>query len=100
LTVVTTLHAYYSPAWLSHVVFEMARRGAPRIRAYHDVQTGAWFAFEGTHRIRAASLLGIAPVLVPTPWKRGACALERARFAALTRGHSFDHVVVQPKGAA
>lgn len=95
MIIVTPLHDHHSPSHLDHVVREMTRRGPPRIRAHHDAQTGAWFALEGTHRLRAAKLLGVAPVLVRSAWRRGAVALERARFAAAIRGHEFDRVTVE-----
>ncbi len=90
----TPLHEHYSPSHLERVVSEMRRRGAPRIRAYLDVETGAWMAQEGTHRLRAAQQLGIDPVMVPVRWTRGSAALERARFAAIQRGHTFERVEV------
>jgi hypothetical protein len=93
--VVVPLHAHYSRAHLVHVTDEMRRRGAPVIRAYRDDETGAWLTFEGTHRLRAALSLGVAPVMRPSPWPRSAEALRRARFAAVERGHLFPAVEVQ-----
>ena len=92
--VVTPLHEHFSPARLAQVVAEMRRRGPPRIRAYFDAVSVAWFCFEGTHRLRAALQLGIAPVLVPVRWHRGPAALVRARHAARIRGHVFARVEV------
>lgn len=92
--VVVPLHAHYSPAHLGHVADEMRRLGAPRLRAYLDEATGAWLTFEGTHRLRAALQLGVAPIMVPTPWPRSREALRRARFAAIERGHLFARVEV------
>lgn len=70
------LHYKYDPAHLADVTDEMRRRGAPRIRAtLHD---GQWFAHEGCHRLRAALALGVAPVMIPTPWKKSRAALVRA----------------------
>lgn len=94
MIVVTPLHEHFSPPHLEHVVSEMRRLGAPRIRAYLDVETGAWLAQEGTHRLRAALRLGIAPVMVHVRWPRSREALERARFAAIERGHVFDRIEV------
>jgi hypothetical protein len=94
MIVVTPLHAHYSPARLERVLDEMRRRGAPWIRAHFDEPSGAWFTFEGTHRLRAALALGLAPVLVPLRWPRSQPALARARFAARTRGHAFPRVDV------
>lgn len=94
MTIVTPLHAHFDPAHLEYVVSEMTRRGPPRIRASYDPVTGCWFAAEGTHRLRAAIRLGLAPVMVAVPWRRGRHALERARYAAILRGHEFPHVEV------
>lgn len=91
---VTPLHRHFSPAYLSHVLAEMARRGAPKLRDYHDEITGCWLLAKDTHRIRAASLLGFVPVLVPVPWWRSAAALERARFAAAEYGYRFPVVEI------
>lgn len=92
--IVAPLHRYFSPAHLVDVMDEMQRRGAPLLRAYFDAPSGAWFAREGTHRLRAAFLLGVAPALTPIPWWRTAAALERARFAAIEYGYAFPRVQV------
>ena len=92
--IVVPPHAHFSPAHLAHVIAEMVRRGPPRIRAYLD-ETGAWFTREGTHRLRAAMALELAPILVPVPWWREASALRQARFAAVLRGHAFPIVTVE-----
>lgn len=92
MTIVTPLHWYYRPSHLEHVIGEMRRRGAPRLRAHFDGEV--WYAREGTHRLRACLALGIAPVLVPVPWHRSQAALQRARFAAIRDGHLFDRVEV------
>lgn len=94
-TVVTPLHAYYSPARLARVIAEMGELGAPRIRAHLDEVSGAWFAREGTHRLRAALALGVAPILIPVAWWRSRVALQRARFAAVIRGHLFPLVEIR-----
>lgn len=98
--IVTPLHEHFSPSHLIDVVATMRRLGPPRIRAYFDPQSGAWFAQEGTHRLRAAMLLGVAPVMVPVRWPRSRAALERARYAAVQRGHAFNRVLVDapPEG--
>jgi hypothetical protein len=90
---VTPLHAHYRPAHVQHVVAEMLQRGPPRIRAYYDVHTDVWFTLEGTHRLRAALQLGVAPVLVLVTWPRSARALVRARYA-VGRSHVFPRVEV------
>lgn len=95
-TLVNPLHDYFRPAHLAHVIAEMERRGPPVIRASWDEQAGIWHAREGTHRLRAAKLLGIAPVLVPVPWKRSPAARERARHAAAKYAHRFERIEVRP----
>ena len=92
MPIVNPLHWYHRPEHLAHVVAEMQRRGPPRIRAHFDGEV--WHAHEGTHRLHAAKILGLHPVLVPVRWRKTRAALERARFAALRNGHVFDRVEV------
>lgn len=92
---VNPLHAHYRPAHLDHVIGEMRRRGPPVLRACWDAEAGIWHAREGTHRLRAAVALGLAPVLIPVPWKRSEASRERARYAAKRNAHVFDHVEVR-----
>jgi hypothetical protein len=92
--IVTPLHQHFSPARLAEVLETMCRIGAPRIRAYFDEVSNAWYALEGTHRLRAAHLLGEAPILVPVRWPRRPVALERARYAAPRRGIVFARVEI------
>ena len=87
--IVCPLHAHYSSAHLERVAAEMRRLGAPAIRAHYDAAYGVWLAQEGTHRLRAALLLGLAPVMIPVQWPRSRRALERARFAAIRNAHVF-----------
>lgn len=94
MTVVSPLHRYFSQAHLEHVAAQMCELGAPRLRGYYDEATGCWLLMEGTHRIRAAKLLGLAPALISVPWWRSAAALERARFAAAEYGCLFPVVNV------
>jgi len=44
---------------LEEVKTEMAELGSPKIHAVNAPQWGAWVALEGSHRITAASELGI-----------------------------------------
>jgi hypothetical protein len=88
--IVVPLHEHFSPVRLALVIERMRTLGAPRIHAYFDATTRAWFSREGTHRLRAAKMLGIAPIMVPTRWPRNRSALERARYAIARRGHVFD----------
>lgn len=92
--IVTPLHRYFSEARLVEVIDVMRDLGPPRIRAYLDRTTGAWLALEGTHRLRAALHLGLTPVMISVKWPRSARALERARFAAIDRGHVFRRVEI------
>lgn len=86
-------HGHFRSQHLEHVVSEMRKRGAPAIRAYFDGTM--WHAREGTHRLRAAKLLGLAPMLISIPWWRSNASLERARYHAARYGHVFDSVEVQ-----
>ena len=88
--IVVPLHHYFRPDHLEQVVEQMRTLGPPRIRGYFDQEVGVWYAFEGTHRLRAAKILGPTPVLVPSRWVKGRKALARARFAVAMRGHVFD----------
>lgn len=93
MVIVNPLHWYYRPAHLEHVIAEMRRLGPPRLRAHFDGEV--WHAQEGTHRLRAAKALGVAPVLIPVPWRRTRASLERARYAAIRDGHVFVRVEVK-----
>ena len=92
---VNPLHWYHREDHLRHVVAEMRRRGPPRIRAYFDGEV--WHAREGTHRLRAAKILGVVPVMIPVPWPKTKLALERARLNAIRNAHSFDAITVEMK---
>lgn len=92
--IVVPLHKYFSPARLAMVIGKMRSMGPPRIRAYFDAASRAWFSLEGTHRLRAAKLLGVAPIMVPVRWPRGWMALERARHAIPRRSHVFDGLLI------
>ena len=87
--IVVPLHEHFSPARLAMVIEKMRTMGAPRIRAYFDAMSRAWCSLEGTHRLRAARLLGLQPVFVPVAWPRTRAALERARHHAVQHGHLF-----------
>lgn len=81
-------HGHFSQEHLNHVIGEMRKRGAPRLRAYFDGEI--WHAREGTHRLRAAKALGLTPILIPAPWQRTGAALTRARYAAMRNAHVFE----------
>lgn len=97
-TVVVPLHNHFDPTRLVVVERKMKALGPPRIRAHHDVEFGCWYALEGTHRLWAAEILGVAPILVPTRWARGRRALLRARFRPAVFAHSFPRVTVETEG--
>lgn len=92
--IVCPLHWYFRPAHLADVEAEMVRRGPPHLRGYLDRETGVFLLREGTHRVRAAHRLGLAPTLVAGPWWRSRQRLQNARVAARTRGLLFDRVVL------
>ena len=93
--IVCPLHWYFRPSHLDAVAAEMAHRGPPRLRGYLDGHSGAFLLREGTHRIRAAHRMGLAPVLVPIPWWRATDRLVSARIAAETRGLRFPEVMLE-----
>lgn len=93
--VVCPLHWYFRADHVAEVAAEMAHRGPPRLRGYLDLEAGVFLLREGTHRIRAAHRLGLAPVLVPICWWRAQNRLRSARIAAATRGLTFDRVVFE-----
>jgi hypothetical protein len=93
--IICPLHWYFSPAHLAEVEAEMRRRGPPTLRGHLDAVSGAFLLREGTHRIRAARRLGLAPVLVCVPWWRTPQALANARVAAERRGLVFERVTVR-----
>jgi hypothetical protein len=43
---IAPLHRHFSQAHLDHVIGEMVRRGAPRLRGYRDVTAGCWLLAE------------------------------------------------------
>lgn len=87
-------HGHFRPDHLDHVIGEMRRRGAPMLRASYDREADIWHAREGTHRLRAAKALDVAPVLLPVPWPHTAAALVRARFQWDRHGHVFERVEI------
>lgn len=92
--IVCPLHWYYNAAHLANVTDEMQRRGPPTLRGYFDERSGVFLLREGTHRIRAAHSLGLAPVLMPIRWWRAQSRLLSARMAAATRGLEFTEVTL------
>jgi hypothetical protein len=60
---IALLHNHYDKDHLSSVMDEMRVLGAPTIKAVWMECWGVWAALEGCHRIRAASKLGMVPVI-------------------------------------
>jgi hypothetical protein len=58
-------HDHYDGEHLVEVAAQMSELGAPTIRAIWVEAWDAWVALEGCHRIRAASGLGIIPIIKP-----------------------------------
>lgn len=56
-------HKHYDPDHLTAVTAEMRTLGAPIIRAVCADGDGLYVALEGSHRIRAASALGLVPTI-------------------------------------
>jgi vesicle coat complex subunit len=56
-------HKHYNQEHLNAVVAQMETLGAPAIRAIWSEMYGAWLAVEGCHRLRAAEVLGMMPVI-------------------------------------
>ena len=51
---------------MDHVIEVMKRRGPPTVRVVPSKRKGVqWEALEGSHRVRAAALLGIPVILKP-----------------------------------
>lgn len=91
--IVCPLHHYYRPEHVDEVAAMMRLLGPPVLRGHVDRETGAVLLREGTHRIRAAHRLGLAPVIVPIRWWRSPASLERARYAVRNRGLAFPAIV-------
>jgi len=61
-------HDHFDAAHLEAVKTEMKTLGAPAIKAVWMEAYGAWVALEGSHRIRAAAELGLAPDIDEVEW--------------------------------
>lgn len=60
---IALLHAHYDPKHLDDVVADMRQMGAPVIKAVRMECYGLWAALEGCHRLRAAQMLGLTPII-------------------------------------
>jgi vesicle coat complex subunit len=56
-------HKHYDKKHLAAVKAQMETLGAPTIKAIWSEVYGAWMAVEGCHRLRAAEVLGMTPVI-------------------------------------
>lgn len=57
------VHSYFDEKHLEKVISEMKTLGAPKIKAVWCEELDRWLAVEGCHRLRAALLLGLQPVI-------------------------------------
>lgn len=64
MTILVTLHNHYDQDKLNVVIEQMRKLGPPKIHAFDLGFDGLVQAVEGTHRIRAAEILGLAPEIV------------------------------------
>lgn len=60
---ITLLHSHFDQDKLDAITAEMRTLGAPTIRAVCTDPDGMYVALEGCHRIRAAKILGLVPVI-------------------------------------
>lgn len=60
---IVLLHKHYDPDHLLDVIAQMRTLGTPTIRAVCTDPDGVYVALEGCHRIRAAKILGLVPVI-------------------------------------
>ena len=58
------VHNHFSAEHLAAVIEQMKTLGAPEIHAVWNACADQWVALEGSHRIRAAKKLGLAPVII------------------------------------
>lgn len=97
--IVCPLHRYFDALRLERVTMEMKERGAPVLRGTVDGKQPIVLLCEGSHRIRAAHMLGLVPTIVSVPWWRSCAALDRARFCAARHGLRFQLVSFVAEGS-
>jgi hypothetical protein len=61
---VIIMHNHYRPEHVDEVVEIMRTLGAPEIRAIWNPVHEMWMAVEGCHRLRAAKVLGLTPIII------------------------------------
>lgn len=64
MTLIKIYHNHYSEEHLEDVKNKMEALGAPKIKAIWVEEFDCWQATEGCHRIRAAKILGLTPVII------------------------------------
>jgi hypothetical protein len=60
---IALFHRHYDEQHLQQVMQQMQTLGAPTIKAVWMENYQHWVALEGTHRILAAKMLGITPII-------------------------------------
>lgn len=58
---IALVHNHFDAGHLAAVKAEMQKLGAPKIKAVWMECWGIWVALEGSHRLRAAADIGLAP---------------------------------------
>lgn len=90
-----TIHAKHEPytnGHLGEVIEDMKLRGAPTIRVMNF--NGELYATEGSHRLAAASILGLIPKVVIEIPDSGAIPEEHWTKVSFTLPrHEYDHVL-------
>jgi hypothetical protein len=103
-------HAHYNEDRLASVTAEMLRLGAPKVKAVWSTTIDAWAALEGAHRLRAASELGLVPVIEQVPYSATLrlredldLDVEEDLSTAYVADHPGDTVILtfdEPRGRA
>ncbi len=65
---IVLVHNYYDKDHLKEVVEKMKKLSAPQIHAVLDEAHNQWQALEGCHRLRAAEILGLTPIIIPVEY--------------------------------
>ena len=68
---IALVHIEFRQSHLEKVMEQMREQGPPVLRAVWCEEHGLWAALEGCHRIRAASRLGLTPVIQEIEYRPG-----------------------------
>lgn len=68
---IALIHTEFRQTHLEKVMEQMRELGPPVIRAVWCADRGFWAALEGCHRCRAASKLGLEPIIQPVEYRPG-----------------------------